>query len=412
MTRFDPIAMGKLATTVICGASCGAALLCVMLWAPAAHGYPMYDDAFGNGCVQCHTTFRGGLASSKLHYQHLTKFGITECNLCHPSGGGSTPVRTYVSGTGGGLGCAGCHGLDYGETSPLSGLPKATGYGLRQAHANVGVTICSTCHQPGEYGSPNPFPAILPENVAPPYYGRSNNNLKNPCDRTQEESTMDANTVGLDNDGNGFADWPDDVNCTEPTTTTTTTTLPIECEATPAVGCIAAEGGNLLVEEKSAGKEKLKITLKKLQTAVTQAQFGDPLSSGGTSYAICIYDQADILRDSISVARAGDSCGSPPKDCWAAVSTKGYKYNDKDLTADGIQKILLSGGDAGKGKITVAGKNNASKGQNSLPTGVAALLQSSTQARVQLLTSATSCFEVTVTQVKKADGSTFSATGP
>lgn len=411
MIRFERIELSKLATTVARGACCAAALLYIFASAPAAHAYPNYDDGAGNGCVECHTAFQGG-NPAKLHAQHITKFGITQCNLCHPSGGGSSPVKTYWSGPGGGLGCAGCHGNDYGETSSLSGLPKATGYGLRQAHFNAGVTVCSSCHIPGELGSPSPFPAILPENVAPPYFGQATNGLRNPCDRAEEESTMDADTTGLDNDGNGFADWPDDVNCAEPTTTTTTTTLPVQCEAAPTAGCVVADGGALLVNEKAAGKEKLKVTMKKLHTAVTQGQFGDPLAAGGTSYAICIYDQADQLRDSISVARQGDSCGSPPKDCWAVVSTKGYKYGDKDLTADGIQKMLLSGGDAGKGKIVVSGKNNAPAGQTALPTGVAALLQTSTQATVQLLTSDASCFGLTVTQVKKADGSTFSATGP
>lgn len=396
-------------------ACCGAALLCLALWTPAAHAYPMYNDGFGTGCFTCHDGFSGG-PQHPLHAMHTSKFGITECNLCHSNGPGSTPVRTYTSGSGGGFGCVGCHGNDYGETSSSNGLAKASGYGLRQVHANNGVTVCATCHKPGLLGARNPFPAILPESVKPPYYKAPFSNLRNPCASSEEDSTFDVNLVGLDNDGNGFSDWPADATCSEPTTTTTTTsttttTLPVACGLAPAGGCVAADGGQLMVSEKASGKEKLKVGLTKLHSAVTQSTFGDPVT-GGTSYAICVYDASDTLRDEISVARPGDSCGTPPKPCWSLISTKGYKYADKTNSADGISKMTLLGGDAGKGKIAVGGKNNASAGQTSLPTGIAALLQSSTHATVQILTVDAGCFTVTVTQVKKADGATFIATAP
>src|SRR4029453_11934066 len=79
--------------------------LCMALWAPNAHAYPLYDDGAGKGCVQCHNGFQGG--NGPLHFQHRTQLGITTCNVCHSEGGGSTPVRTYWSGSGGGFGCAG-----------------------------------------------------------------------------------------------------------------------------------------------------------------------------------------------------------------------------------------------------------------------------------------------------------------
>jgi hypothetical protein len=128
------------------------ALLLTALWAPGAQGYQYYDVPGvpdgdpDNGCVECHEGtmpnqgFRGGPPNANLHEQHKNEFGITTCNVCHPMGGGSTPVATYSSDNGSGLGCAGCHGRDYGETSPNSMAPKATGYGLRQYHANIGIT--------------------------------------------------------------------------------------------------------------------------------------------------------------------------------------------------------------------------------------------------------------------------------
>jgi hypothetical protein len=400
--------------------TCGFALVAVALWAPNAQAYPMYDDpGSSNDCHSCHSGFSGGGGNS-LHANHTANFGVTSCNLCHPSGGGSKPVRTYTSGTGGGLGCAGCHGQDFGETSPNSGQPKSTAYGLRLFHVAQGVTSCGTggCHQPGSLGHANPFPLPLGEAIAPTYYSLANNNLGSPCSSGQEDLPFDLDSVGLDNDGDGFVDLAD-ADCigwvsttTLTTTTTTTTTLPVQCGASPALGCIAAGKSMLFVSEKSIGKEKLKVSLKSLSSAVTQGQFGNPLGDGGTNYAVCVYDDANQMIGEISVSRAGDNCGSPPAPCYTASSDKGYKYSDKLAAADGIHKKGLIGGDAGKGKVTINGKNDTAKGLTSLPTGIAALLQSNTQATVQLLTSDASCFSATVTQVKTADGVQFKATAP
>jgi hypothetical protein len=409
VTRFRPT-QRKPARTIALHTGCAVALLCLTLWAPNALAYPSYDDGAGNGCVSCHNGFQGG--NGALHFQHRTVFDVASCNLCHPNGGGTTPVLTYWSGPGGGYGCAGCHGQDYGETSPNSGEAKATAYGLRQFHVvQEGITDCGTsmCHQPGALGHPDPFPPLFGEDVAPPYYSPVFSNLTNPCSSPEEDLPFDADSVGLDNDGDGLADWPNDPDCMVPvttttTSTTTTTTLPFDCGSAPAAGCIAPAKAVLLVNEKKAGKEKLKVVLTKLQAAVTPSQFGDPVT-GSTSYKVCIYASND-LKGQYTVARAGDICGN--RSCWSALSGKGYKYSDKSTAADGILKMKLSGGDAGKGKIKIIGKNNAS----TMPTGVAAVLQNETNATVRVLTSDASCFGVSLTQVKKADGTIFSAVGP
>lgn len=170
------------------------------------------------------------------------------------------------------------------------------------------------------------------------------------------------------------------------------------------------EKGILLVKEKVAGKEKVKAVIKKLKSATTQGDFGDPVG-GTTSYTVCIYDDADALAGQMVVARAGQDCGTPAKPCWKAISTKGYKYKDKDTSADGILKIIAKAGDPGKGKLILLGKNNSSKGQLSLPTGIAPLLQNNTKATVQVVTSDADCFGFTADQVKKADADLFKALG-
>lgn len=383
------------------------ALLAVMLWAiPDAHAYRWYDNGSGSGCVSCHTGFVGGIGP--LHTQHRDQFGVTSCNLCHPSGGGTTPVLTYTSGIGGGYGCAGCHGQDYGEISPNSGLPKASSYGLRQHHVANGVTSCGTggCHAPGALGAPDPFPVLFGENVLPPYFQPMFSGLSDPCSSTQEDLPFDMDGVGLDNDGDGAADYPADSDCPVPATPTPTPTPAVSCGAGPAMGCIASGKGSLQVDEKKPGKEKLKVQLGKLQAAVTQGQFGDPVN-GSTVYAVCVYDAADVLRGEYSLAQAGAMCGGKP--CWKAVSTKGYQYKDKAAAADGLTQVKMIGGDVGKGSIKLQGKNSS----GNLPTGVVAgLLNNPTGATVQILTSNAACFGLGLTDVKKADSTAFKANGP
>jgi hypothetical protein len=388
----------------------GASVALALALGPSgAHAYRWYDR-YGDqteGCVTCHAEFLGG--NGALHAQHRSLLGtpaqqVARCNVCHPNGGGTTPVLTYVSGpigplTSGGFGCSGCHGQLYGETSPDSGLAKSTSYGLRQVHVEAGVTSCGTggCHAPGSLGSPDPFPALHPESFAPPYYDADFSTLRDACSSDEEDMPFDADLLGLDNDGDGQRDFPDDLDCAEP--------APPDCAPAPNAGCVAASKGALLVNEKVAGKEKLAVVLTRLETAVAPSQFGDPVS-GTTKYHVCVYDSADQLRGQYTVDRAGEIC-STGKPCWATVPDKGYRFKDKAAVADGIQKVSLRGGAALKGKVVVAGKN-----QGTMPTGVSAALANQPSATVQVIASDGICVGATLPVVKKADGFVFKAAGP
>jgi hypothetical protein len=406
MIRIEP-RTAEAVKTIVRNAGGALALVAVMLCAPgAAHAFKWYDNGSGSGCVTCHTGFVNGIGP--LHLQHRNKFEITNCNVCHPNGGGTKPVLTYSSGAGGGYGCAGCHGQDYGETSPNSGLPKASSYGLREFHVAKGVTSCGTsgCHQPGALGHSNPFPTLFGEDVAPPYFQPMFSGLTDPCSSSEEDQAFDPDGVGLDNDGDGAVDYPADSDCpVPPTPTPTPTATPLACGAAPALGCIASGKGSLQVDEKTVAKAKLNVTLGKLQVPVTQGQFGDPVN-GTTAYAVCVYDAANQLKGEYLLEQAGATCDDAP--CWKAVSDKGYAYKDKAATADGIQQAKLSAGDAGKGKVAIKGKNSSGH----LPTGLAALLQYQTSATVQVLSSNAACFGIGLTEIKKADGLVFKASGP
>jgi hypothetical protein len=132
-------------------------------------------------------------------------------------------------------------------------------------------------------------------------------------------------------------------------------------------------------------------------------QFGDPVT-GTTSYEVCVYDAANRLRGSYTVARAGDLCGR--LSCWSTSSGRGYEYTDRSRAADGILEIRLTAGDLGKGKVQIVGKKAASS------AAIAASLRNETGATVQLLTSDASCFGTALTRVRKANGAMFSAVGP
>jgi hypothetical protein len=334
-------------------AGCTATLLGVTLWTANAEARPSYDDGAGVGCISCHPGFENG--NGPLHNRHRIDFGITQCNLCHPAGAGSTPVLTYSSGAGGGLGCAGCHGQDYGETSPLSGQPKATAYGLRELHVNQGVTSCGVaggCHVPGSLGHANPFPPLFGEDVAPPYYGQATNNLTDPCASGQEDTPFDGDSVGLDNDGDGFADFPNDPDCPMPATTTTT--LP------PGSGDFGITGKKLIVLDNltSAGKAKVVYVAKDL-----------PVGKGTGTDASQI--SATLSYESSTLGTSG-SATMPQGAGWLVNKDTVAKYVNKDAPGGAgavkvavikpgklLKAVLKDLGDAG-GEIDIYGTGDPS----------------------------------------------------
>ncbi len=178
------------------------------------------------------------------------------------------------------------------------------------------------------------------------------------------------------------------------------------CVAAPIPGCLDAAQAQLSLNEKTAGKEKLKLQWKKVTAATTQGAFGNPVT-GTTRVALCIYGDGGTLIRGFVVDQAGEVCAGKP--CWAAKSTKGYAYKDKTTASDGISKIGYGAGDAGKGKADAAGANNASKGQTALSTGVVAALSGNTNPTIQMVTSDGLCIGATMTEATKDDGVQYKA---
>lgn len=199
------------------------------------------------------------------------------------------------------------------------------------------------------------------------------------------------------------------VPTTTSTSTTTTTLPPTTCAPAPRTGCTAFARSALDVDEKRAGKEKLRLGLKGSAQAITPGQLGDPVG-GTTRVDVCLYDQAGALVAEVIVDRAGLTCGTKP--CWKALGGSGYRYSDKVGGADGTRSIVLKAGPAGKGIAKTFGANDATKGQTALPTGVAAALAGQTQATVQVVTDDTNCFGAMLTSIKKNTAERFLATVP
>jgi hypothetical protein len=186
--------------------------------------------------------------------------------------------------------------------------------------------------------------------------------------------------------------------------TPTPTATPGVCPAAPDGGCLSTFAKGMLLVNEATGSRKLLVKMIG-GPALTQTDVGNPLSNGGTAYALCVYDGVGGLVGTLSVDRAGATCGGNP--CWKALggdppSGKGFKYKDGTLASDGVSLILIKGGAKSKALVKGSGSN--------LPTGITAALQSTSSATVQLRGSdAPQCLSVTLTDIKKQAVDEFKA---
>jgi hypothetical protein len=122
----------------------------------------------------------------------------------------------------------------------------------------------------------------------------------------------------------------------------------------PATTCAEAapRGATLqMVSQPDSAPDKVTFKWKK-GPAVALGDFGMPL--GGTSYELCIYDEAGGVPFNAYQGRPSGMCGTAP--CWTSSST-GWKFKSKTGAPDGITNVVLKAGAAGKAKVQVsAGK--------------------------------------------------------
>jgi cysteine-rich repeat protein len=117
----------------------------------------------------------------------------------------------------------------------------------------------------------------------------------------------------------------------------------------------------------------------------TAADLADPLTVD--SYRICIFDESAAPRLVFGAeAPAAGTCAG--RSCWKGVGSpagaRGYRYRDKERTPDGLDKLVLKPGADGKASISVAGRGENLKVDESI---------GATSVRVQIVSDNGGCWE-------------------
>lgn len=185
-----------------------------------------------------------------------------------------------------------------------------------------------------------------------------------------------------------------------------------ECPATVDPACQTGFAKGRLAVRQDATAQKLVAKLLG-GPALEQTDLGNPLTATaggtGTIVALCLHDAADQLAGEL-YAPTGNACGADV--CWSPVGNapadpdgpgSGYRYEDPAQSSDGLKNIVYHGGLVGKSKAIVkaAGPN--------LPAGITAALEGATHATMQLRAVDGECLSATLTDIKRADATSFKA---
>ena len=162
----------------------------------------------------------------------------------------------------------------------------------------------------------------------------------------------------------------------------------------PAAGCVTGPrdgcGGPIVplaakLKLKRAGAATGDLLLWKLAKGdeTLPGAFGDPLA--GDDLSVCLYDEsattpALVLR---ADAPAGGTCGAAP--CWQVIGSTGFRYKDRERTPDGLLKLQMKAGSAGRTRVSVKGKGENLPALPPLPLSL--------PSRVQVHSAAGACWE-------------------
>ncbi len=122
------------------------------------------------------------------------------------------------------------------------------------------------------------------------------------------------------------------------------------CATTPAVGCRTADKSILVAIDKTTDSSKDKLIWKWIKGENTStADFADPINTA--VYSLCLY--AGTTNALIGDATVPDSLT-----LWKPISTKGFKYLDKNLNHAGTQRVILKASVVNKAKVIFKGKGD------------------------------------------------------
>src|SRR6185503_9737575 len=152
------------------------------------------------------------------------------------------------------------------------------------------------------------------------------------------------------------------------------------CDQSPRLGCKQPAAGRLRMQ-RNATVSKNTLDWKWLRGDATAfAELGDP--TAGTPYALCLYDDNDML---VTAAAAAGDCGTTS--CWKPKGPVGFGYTDTIDPPHGLTKVSVKSGSAGKTKAqaTVRGSGLTLPWMPSPPLNL--------PYRMQLQTDAGTCWE-------------------
>jgi hypothetical protein len=85
--------------------------------------------------------------------------------------------------------------------------------------------------------------------------------------------------------------------------------------------------------------------------ATAKEDYGYPPANA--NYLLCVYTGTTAALAMQTVVPASGECGG--RDCWKETGSRGFKYRDRTAAADGIKRVQLRAGSAGKAKIALKG---------------------------------------------------------
>lgn len=169
------------------------------------------------------------------------------------------------------------------------------------------------------------------------------------------------------------------------------------CPAAPSSGCLSPGKAKILAKQ-AADPGKRKLLWKWLKgPALGQSDFGDPTNA--TSFRLCLY--AGTAAVDLGAGVAGGSSN------WKPISTSGWKYKDGSAGGDGVFKVTLKGGSAGKSKLLLKAKG-ANLDLSALPLG----LTGEPLVTQLIRNDHPTCWEAVFPALAKDDGSQLKAKTP
>jgi len=157
----------------------------------------------------------------------------------------------------------------------------------------------------------------------------------------------------------------------------------------------------LKIKDPANGRDQLTWKWNRGETAIED--LGDPVRSAAT-YRVCLYDASGNAQPLLETqVLAGGTCGTKP--CWRGTTTS-FAYRNKVGDPDGIVKLVLKAGTAGKAKVQAA-----AKGVN-LQTPALPLTLPITAQLVIADGVSSQCWQTTFTTATVNDVSRLKAVGP